>query len=242
MKNANLPILLVVIAAVAITAQLTRQTGEKPEWKSLRQDMSSCLTSLWQQPGHQVELLPAGEGVSARVAVAMPPGLRLRQQRWNYPFLRFVAARHPGVSLQNLSVVESGSDRPVPEVAMAGLLADRAFPISNFEDEEERLCQMTARQIAIAVQHKLGAGHELVLVDAQLARSIREDRIYGSPEGGQLARRASGAVAQPLSNRVMVTEIRVVVDQEVSPAEWEKFQAENPMGGANFRVVTLPKP
>ena len=242
MKNANLPILLIVIAAVAITAQLTRQSGEKPEWKLLRQDMVSSLTSLWQQPGHQVELVPAGGGDNARVSVSMPRGLRLRQQRWNHPFLRFVAARHPAVALQNLNVTEGGTDRLVPETAMAGLLADRVAPRVNFDDEEERLCQLTARQLSSALQRKLGTGRELVLVDAQLARSSREEAGYGG-EGDLLARRAAGAVAQPISTRVLVTEICVVVDHEVSPGDWEKFQAENSLGGGvNFRVVTLPRP
>ncbi len=234
MKNANLPILLVVIAAVAIGAQFSRQSGEKPEWKLLRQDMIASLTSLWHQPGHQVELVPSGEGVDARVSVGMPRGLRLRQQRWNHPFLRLVASRHSGVQLKNLSVVEGGTDRLVPETAMAGLFADRVAPRVNFEDEEERLCQLTSRQLGAGLQRKLGTGLSLVLVDAQLARSQRENLVYG---------RRAASVAKPVSNRVIVTDICVVVDHEVSPGDWEKFRAENSLANyVNFRVVTLPKP
>ena len=234
MKNSNLPILLVVIAVVAIAAQFGRQSGEKPEWKSLRQDMTASLTSLWQQPGHQAELVAASQGVDARVSVAIPRGLRLRQQRWNHPFLRFVAARHPDVQVKNLSVVEAGSDRVIPETAMAGLFADRVAPRVNFDDEEERLCQLTSRQLASALERKLGTGRELVLVDAQLARSQREGNVYG--------RRAAFMADPPISNRVMVTDICVVVDHEVSPPDWEKFRAENSLAAyVNFRVVTLPK-
>lgn len=228
-KNANFPILLLVIVLVAVTAQFTRPSGEKPEVQALRKDMVSGLTRLWGQPGHQVEALPAGEKVNLRVSVSMPPR-NPRQQRWNYPFLRYLAARHPAVALGNLSVLEAGNERLIPELALAGLMADRAAPRANFEDEEERLCQLTARQVTSA----LGARHVLVLVDAQLARSSRDATVYGAPD---LAFR----IAEPIPHRVMVTEICVVSQEgEISPAEWEHFRAENPQNGAPSRLVILP--
>ena len=72
-KNANFPILLMVVAMVAVTAQWTRQSGEKPEWKALRQDLTASLASLWQQTGHQVEVLAAGEGLDVRGGRARTP-------------------------------------------------------------------------------------------------------------------------------------------------------------------------
>ncbi|MBX3171737.1 MAG: hypothetical protein KF760_30280 [Candidatus Eremiobacteraeota bacterium] len=230
-KNYNFPILLVVIVLVAVVAQLTRQSGGNPDWQLLRKDMVSSLTRLWEKEGHQVELVPAGDRLDARVSVSLPRGLRLRQQRWNYPFLRFVAARHPAVSIGNLHVVEAGSHRAIPEVAMAGLVADRVAPRANFEDEEERLCQLTGRQLTGALERKLGPGRALVLVDAQEARSYQENKLYG--------RRAY--VTQPPSQRVMVTEVCLVVSgPEIPAADWEQFRAENSLRLASFRVVTLP--
>ena len=236
MKNANLPILLLVIVAVAITAQLTRHRGEKPEWQRLRTDMVSSLTRLWEREGHQVELLPASKGVEAPVSVSMPRGLRLRQQRWNHPFLRFVAARHPAVTLGNLQITEAGTDRTVPEVAMTGLLADRVAPRVNFADEEERLCQLTARQLTSALQRELGV-RLLVLVDAQQARSSSDGSVYGAPDPQPM-----GLMAKPVEiTRVMVTEVCVVgLEGQVSSTAWEHFRAENPLGGARYRLVTLP--
>lgn len=239
-KNANIPILLLLIVAVAVTAQLTRHSGEKPEWQLLRKDMVASLTRLWGQEGHKVELMPAGERVDARVSVSTPRGLRLRQQRWNYPFLRFVAARHPGVTLDSLNVVESGTDRLIPELATAGLFADRVAPRANFDDEEERLCQLTSRQLTSALEHKLGPGGALVLVDAQLARSSRDEAPYGAPPGELLARRAAGAVAQPMGNRVMVTNICVVVHHQVPAQDLDVSRFGYSRSGVDFRVVTLP--
>lgn len=235
MKNANLPILLVVIVAVAITAQLTRQSGEKPEWQRLRSDMVSSLTQLWGQEGHRIELVPTAKGVDAQVTVSMPGGLRLRQQRWNYPFLRFVAARHPAVGMQNLFVLENGSKRPIPEVAMVGLIADRVAPRANFEDEEERVCQLATRQLSSALDRKLGPGHGIVLVDAQLSRSSRQSRRFGNPDPQALA----FAKIYPSKPRVMVTEIRVVVDRDLPVRDLDQI-LYGYSGGVNLRVITLP--
>lgn len=238
MKNANFPILLVVIALVAVAAQFTRHSGEKPEQTALRQDMLASLQLLWNQTGSQVELVPAGERVNVQALVSMPPNLRPRQQRWNYPFLRFVALRHPQVRLQNLEVLDGTTHRSVSEVALNSLLADRAVPRANYDDAEG-MSQLTARQMSSSLDRLLGVGQALVLVDAELSQASRESVRYGGPDpGGLLAKRAYYPSPQ---DRITRMDVCVVVQREVPPASWETFKSQQIAPYCKLRVVVLPK-
>lgn len=232
MKNQNFPILLVVIAVVAVLAQFARNRGPNPELESLRQAMSVSLSRLWNKENQQVDLTAAGQRVDVRASVSMPENLRVRVKRWNYPLLRFVAAHHPALQVQNLEVRESGNQQAIPEYAMNGLLAERAYRSPGPGEQEEQFCQMTTRQWSVALDHQFGGGHTLVLVDAQEARSAR-DQVYG--------RRAAGAVPTMAYPRYMVNEICLVVDREVSADGLERFKQENPsLVGVGWRLVNLP--
>ena len=237
MKNSNFPILLVVIALVAVTAQLTRHSGEKPEVTAMRQDMLASLQLLWEQPGSQVELVPAGERVNVQAIVKMPPNLRPRQQRWNYPFLRFVALRHPGVKLQTLAVLDGSTHQSVPEVALNCLLADRVAPRANYDDAEG-LSQMTARQMSSSLDRLIGSGQGLVLVDAEVSKASRESVRYGAREQNRhLAKRDyPGPRVQ-----IIKMDVCVVVNREVPPATWETFKSQQIAPYCKLRVVTLPR-
>ena len=97
----NLIALAVLLILVAVAAQFTRHGGKNAEWVALETDMQASLEALWQQPGQKVELLESKGGARVLATVAMPPQ---GDPTWNEPFLRFVATRHPAVSLQAIEV------------------------------------------------------------------------------------------------------------------------------------------
>ena len=235
-KNHNLPILLIVIVIVAVMAQFNRHSGEKPELAAMRQDMLASLQLLWEQPGSQVELVPAGERINVQATVAMPPNLRPRQQRWNYPFLRFVALRHPAVTLQTLEVIDGSTHNSISEVALNGLRADRVAPRFN-NDDAEGMSQMTARQIGSSLDQLIGSGQGLVLVDTELGKSSRESMRYGAPEQRLLAKRAYPSP----QDRIVRVDVCIVLNREIPPATWETFKSRNLSPFHKLRVVTLPK-
>lgn len=226
-KNANLPILLVVIVLVAVVAQFTRKTTEKPEWTALRQDMTASLALLWDEPGQEVDLAPGKSGVMVRAGVRMPPHSRPRKQRWNYPFLRFVAARHPKVTVEQMEVSDASSRQIIPEVAMNGLLAEAYYAPPS---DEERNCVMVSRQFTGIVDGMLGRrGDCLVLVDASPISSQRE-----SPRYGKQARQQSRPA------ETFHYEICVVTRSHVPPDKWEEFSFNTLHSSQSLRKVTLP--
>lgn len=97
----NLIALVALLLLVALAAQFTRHGGKNAEWVALENDMLASLEALWEQPGQKVELVESEGGVRVLATVAMPPEGDLT---WNEPFLRFVATRHPAVSLQAIEV------------------------------------------------------------------------------------------------------------------------------------------
>lgn len=97
----NLIALAALLVLVAVAAQFTRHGGKNAEWVALENDMLASLEALWEQPGQKVELVESEGGVRVLATVAMPPEGDLT---WNEPFLRFVATRHPAVSLQAIEV------------------------------------------------------------------------------------------------------------------------------------------
>jgi hypothetical protein len=175
--------------------------------------------------------------VNVQALVSMPPNLRSRQQRWNYPFLRFVALRHPRVRLQNLEVLDGTTHRSVSEVALNGLLADRALPRANYDDAEGR-SQLTARQMSSSLDRLLGVGQALVLVDAGLSKASRESVRYGGPDlDGLMAKRDYSRS----ETRVVRMDVCVVVQREIPAGAWETFQSEQIAPYCKLRVVKLPK-
>ena len=224
-KNNNLPILLIVIALVAVVAQWNRRAGEKPEWTALRQDLAASLARLWDQPRQQVELLPGQAGVVVQAQVSMPPGTRPRQQRWNYAFLRFVAQRHPKVSLEQLEVSDAASRQKISEIALNGLLAEAAYPP---REDEERNCTIVSRQLTASLEDVLGRGEALVLVDAQRASSLHDDGI----RYGKLVRQER----PPLE--ALHYEYCIVTRTPIPDDKWMMVAVE--FGNGNLRKVTLP--
>ncbi|MBN9420488.1 MAG: hypothetical protein J0I12_33900 [Candidatus Eremiobacteraeota bacterium] len=97
----NLFALAALLVLVAVAARFIRHGGRNAEWVALENDMVASLEALWEQPGQKVELMESEGGARVLATVAMPPQGDLT---WNEPFLRFVAARHPAVSLQAIEI------------------------------------------------------------------------------------------------------------------------------------------
>lgn len=228
-KNANIPILLVVIALVAIVAQWNRNSSEKTEWPALRQDLFSSLGRLWERPQQEVELLPGYSGVAVRAQVSMPPGLRPRQQRWNYPFLRFVAQRHPAIHIEHLEVVDATNRQKISEIALNGLLAERAY--APREDEESN-CVMVSRQLTAGLEAQMGPGEALVLVDALRASSRRND------DGIRYGKMVQERRYQP--EEIFRYEVCVVTRSPIPDDKWQNFFASHLNHGETIRKVILP--
>ena len=108
-------------------------------------------------------------------------------------------------------------------------LIERAYRSPGPGEQEEQFCQMTTRQWNNVLERQFGIGHTLVLVDAQEARSAR-DQVYG--------RRAAGAVPAPSYPRFLVNEICLVADREVPADGLARFQQDNPT--VRWRLVNLP--
>jgi len=224
-KNHNLPILLIVIALVAVVAQWNRHAGEKPEWTALRQDLAASLGRLWDRPDQQVELLPGQSGVVVQAQVSMPPGTRPRQQRWNYPFLRFVAQRHPQVNVEQLEVSEAASHRKISEIALNGLLAEAAY---SPREDEENTCVLVGRQMTARLEELVGRGEALVLVDARRASSQNDDGM----RYGKMVRQ------QRPQLEALHYEYCIVTRKPIPDDKW--MRASTFFGNGNYRKVTLP--
>ena len=228
MRNANFPILLVIIVLVAVLAQFARHPADKPELAA-RQDLERCLALLWEEGGQQVEIIPNG----LRATVHMPAGVSPRQQRWNYPFLRFLALRHPGLKLQTLQVIDASSQRAVPEVAMSGMLAERWIPPS---ESEENISLLNGRRLTLELEKVSGKDSALVLVDAHQTQAWRDSLLYG--------RRASGNVARPPRSRgpVLSLEVCLIIPQTLHPRIIQEFQATQLNHKETIRTIRLPQP
>ncbi len=226
-KNANFPILIVVLVLVAVVAQITRHSGEKPEWTAMRQDMVSGLALLWEIPQQQVDLVAGKSGVVVQARVNLPPGTRARKQRWNYPFLRFVAQRHPKVAIEQLEVSDASTQQKISEIALNGLLAEAYYPPPS---DEERNCLMVSRQFTTLLDGTLGRpGECLVLVDATPISSQRQ-----SPRYGKRAR------LEVRPTETLHYEICVVTRSSFPPEKWEKVSFNSLHSSQSLRRVTLP--
>ena len=116
-RSANLLILVLLLVVSALTAQYFRSgPRQRPEWTSLSNDMQSSLNLLWETPNNAVQLVPGEGGPQAYVTAFSPRGTRPSRQSWNFPFLRFVAARHPEVRLSGLFVTEGTTGARLQEL------------------------------------------------------------------------------------------------------------------------------
>ena len=171
-RSANLLILmavLVVSALSALTAQYFRNNREKPEWTSLRNDMQDSLNLLWTTPNNAVQLVPGEGGPQAYVTAFSPRGTRPARQDWNFPFLRFVAARHPQVHLSGLFVTEGTTGARLQElqVQQQPNANQQSKPSAAYHpdfDEQSR-AELLRRQYQTSFDAAFGVGRVLVLVD-----------------------------------------------------------------------------
>ena len=145
----NFPALLIVLCLVAVAAQFSRQPDKNSE--SFRRDALVCLPRLWKNSNPKVDLSASGD---LSVRLAFPGRVREHQKRWTYPFLRFLARRHPGVTLRSLKIYEAGEDHEVLD-----LLACRALP-RFYDDADERKSELIGRQLTAET-----GGQVLFLVD-----------------------------------------------------------------------------
>jgi len=160
----NLLALVLVAIVCAIAAQYLRQGGQNKEWTALRVDMVDALERFWNTRGHQVELLPADKGVTARVQVVMPADTNGRQQQWNFPVLRFVAQRNrtPELVGLSLSTPQGALQEAGPQGASQGAVP--AVPYAGGESVEAHL-ELVQRQAQAWLDGVVGAGNSLALVD-----------------------------------------------------------------------------
>jgi len=223
MKNNNFPILLAVIVLVALAAQFMRPSHDQSQL-AMRRDLEKSLQLLWDRENQQVEITASG----LRATVSMPAEVSPRQQRWNYPFLRFVARRHPDLNLQTLEVIDASSRRPIPEVAMSGMLAEVQAPRG---DSPENVSLLTGRRLTMELEVVAGQGRALVLVDAHSPRAGRDAERYGCRAAPP--RESSPAVSM---------DVCLIVPSTISLEALEKFQAEQVNHGETIRIVRLPAP
>ncbi|MFN8608098.1 MAG: hypothetical protein U0931_11245 [Vulcanimicrobiota bacterium] len=229
MKNHNIPILLVLIAVVAVAAQFLRHSPSTPDTAPWERDLEACLGKLWQRDGQQVRLEAGPDGnYRLRAQVNQPRATRLRQQRWNYPFLRFACTRFSQIRLGEVQVEDKNSRNLIPETAMNGLLADRIAPRAEGGDEE-RACVLTGRQLSAQLDQRLGAGQTLVLVDALSTSSQNQPAGYG--------KRAITRGPVPGAFDLVVW---VVSRRALSPLEWGELQSAPLANVRNPRLVVLP--
>ena len=226
MKSHNFPILLAVIVLVALAAQFLRPSQDQAQL-AMRQDLEKSLQLLWEQDGQQVEVTPTG----LRANVSMPAGVSPRKRRWNYPFLRLVAQRHPSQKMQTLEVIDGSSHLAIPEVAMSGMLAERWIPPA---ESEENLSMLTGRKLTLELEKVSGKGSALVLVDAHRTQARRESLRYG--------RRAGGAVApsprQP--RQALQLDVCLVAPQTLAAEALQEFRSAHLNHGEIIREVRLP--
>ena len=218
MKNHNFPILLVILVLVAALAQFLRLSPAHGQI-AIRQDLEKSLQLLWDREGQRVELTPTG----LRATVSMPPNVTTRQQRWNYPFLRFVARRHPALKLNKLQVFDGSSQRAVPEMVGSGILAEF--------DGQENISLFISRRLTAELEVVAGQGRALVLADAHRPQAGRDAVRYGCR-----------IFSPPRSSPPMRLEVYLVVPQILTPGAIRRFQSDHLAHGETVQVVRLPTP
>ncbi|MBS2036992.1 hypothetical protein JST97_18525 [bacterium] len=227
MKSQNFPVLLMLIAVVAVLAhfnQAPRQSGLEP----VERDLEACLSRLWEQPGQQVKLVPGERnGYQLQAQIHMPRATRLRQQRWNHPFLLFALSRHPQVRVTGLELRENSSQVLIPPTAMNGLLADRIAPRAE-GGNEEKASILTGRHLNEVLTGMVEPEETLVLVDALSTSSQAETLKYG--------KRASW---EPLPGPFEYV-VCVVSKKAIAEQDWVRFQTRYLAGVRNPRRVVLP--
>jgi len=228
MKNANLPILLVVLVLVAVAAQFSHHPREKLE---VRQDLEKCLQLLWGLEEQKVELVPTG----LRATVHMSPGVSPRQRRWNYPFLRFAALRHADLTVQSVEVIDGSSLRAIPEVATNGMLAARSLIPTSDSQFEERASLLTARKLNLELEKELDRGEALALVDAHQTRAETHQVRYGAAADEELAYRHDDPIQV-----VMNLEVCLVLKDERKLEALRQFKVRNLHNGEKMRLLKLP--
>ena len=209
----NLIALAVLVVLVAVAAQFTRQGGKKPEWVALERDMEACLQVFWQQSGQKAELIPGAGGPMALVTVRMPPQAKAR---WNYPFLKFVVARHPAVQLQGMEVRDGLNGNPI--AAEDARSAENSLSLRGPDSGEPgRRAELLGRQGQAVVDEQLGAGQGLFLVDVQeVASPVSAAPVNPEPAFERAAPEPQGKSAPSARRRVEAAE-GMRHDQATSP-------------------------
>ncbi len=153
----NLLVLVLVLAAVALTTRLNRNSGQEAAWAALRQDETRCLETLWGEVP-QVELLPTNGGVLMNLIQPFPDDVSPARRRWSYEVARLVARRHPQVAVVDIRVVDGANGQT----------------ISPAPDPEERTELLRRQRQAQADQIMPGT---LVLLDIRYAPAPNDPAI-----------------------------------------------------------------
>ena len=97
-----------------------------------------------------------------RLRVWTEPSLRDIKKNWTFALSRWVAARHPEIKLQSLTVTDFGTEQPLQEDYL-GKPSDGILPVGYFEAARSQLLQHGAQR---QLDQRLGVGQALALVDA----------------------------------------------------------------------------
>ena len=242
-RSANLLILVVLLVVSALAAQYFRRNpysgGETPEWTSLRTDMQMSLNLLWGTPNNAVQLVPGESGPQAYVTAFSPRGTRPQRQAWNFPFLRFVAARHADVPLMSLFVTEGTTGARLQELQVQQLDANQnSKPSAAYHpdfDEQSR-AELLSRQFQGNFDQALGVGRVLVLVDVIMPSGGRVPQEPMEPR-----RRGYNSNLGALDVRPMpqpTVETWLVVNGDPAPVQ----NLCQKLGLTQFRLVPLAAP
>lgn len=161
MKNSNFPILLVLLAGIAVACWWTTPAPATSANQALRLDLERSLKQLWGNEGQEITLTnSASGGLRVSASVTMPEGASAQQRTWSLSLLKFVALRHPEVQVTDWQV-------KIPQIKLY-----TPFPLTQEQSEH---CELLTRQAELIL--KPLASPALVLVDT--ARLIPP---YGAPE------------------------------------------------------------
>ncbi len=244
----NLLTLVLVAIACAVAAQYLRQGGQNKEWTALRVDMVDALERFWNTRGHQVELLPADKGVTARVQVILPANISERQQQWNFPVLRFVARRHRTPELLGLSV--STPQGALQEAGPSQGSSQGAVPRQPYApggDSVEAHLELVQRQAQAWLDGVVGAGNALALVDgssSQVAQPIAPGveahflQAREKFEGKRAPSSDNSSIAPQIMTTQYTTILVVVANGRVEGVEAKLNRL--PELGDSRRLVMLP--
>ena len=180
MKSRSLN-LIILVAVLIVSALVARYRHRAP---TLQADLETSLDRFWNDSRSEVEITPSGK---ARIRLRIPAGTRPRQQRWTFPVARWVAARHPEAHVSDWSVLDLTGGWELLETPSLDSPSskDRAQAVPAFQDPnylEAARSELLQKQGQSQLDHRMGAGRALLLVDVQIQAVSWLPRLGSTPK------------------------------------------------------------